>query len=477
MKTLKRFGSILGMIALLVAVFIPDLMGSELPYIGAASFITSSIQWEGLQTFDYFLKPMFVGKTPWETQGVRVIPNVKDKLKLNYFGAAQKVLKAYAKGFNAATGVAYTQRDLETVRLKAEMSEDGLAFYQTVFEYSLTNDDWNNISGTVIEKIVVEIYKKAIMSDVFRIFWLAAPYAENLTLGMKNGVANTDYNMLKGIWQLIFENAATSPTADQIKRIAVADGAVAQVQTVTLSVDAAGTGNLTIMGKNYLVTRDTDAKTTFDNFRAANTAALALRGLTLSGTTTLVVTAAIPGEPFAAITWTGVSGTAACTIAATTPNTAPSALSAGESEDIFLSLYTGAPKELKEVPKNERVFLVDDETYENYETYLETLGVSESFRALVNGTEFLTYRGIPIINMGWNSHLDADFPHASGSLHAYPHRVIYTHIYNLVLGIDTMSQYNGFQFWFNQDEEENRARVKLVMGANYVHPKLMAVAY
>lgn len=477
MKTLRKLSTVLGIIALLAAVIFPDLLGSELPYVGAATFITSSITWNGQETFDYFLKPMFVGKTPWETQGVRVIPNVKDKLKLNYFGAASKVLKAYVKGFNAATGTTFTQRDLTTVRLKAEISDDAEDFYQTVYEYALRSDDWNNLSGTVIEKIIIELYQKAIYSDIFRIFWLANPYAENLASGVTNGVANTDYNMMTGVWKLIFDNASTTPSATQIKRIAVADGAVAQVQTVTMSVDAAGSGNINIGGKNYLSTRDTNATTTFNAFRAAHAADCLLRGYVLSGTATLIVTSAVPGQPFAAITFTSVSGTYACTIAATTPNTAPAALSAGEAEDIFLSLYNGAPKVLKQIPLNERVFLVSDLVYENYETYLESLGVSESFSALVNGIKVLTYRGIPIMKMGWDVHLDADFPHASGELHAYPHRVIYTHIYNLVLGMDTMNQYNGFRFWYNEDLEENRFRAKMVMGANYVHNELMAVAY
>ncbi len=476
MKTLSKFRSLIGLVALLTVVVCPDLLGTSVPVIGAASFITTSINWGGKETLDYFISPMFVGQTPWETQGVRVMTNVRGKQQLNYFSSASKILKAYAKGFTAAAGVTYSQRELETVRFKAEMSEDGEAFKDSVFVYA-RKPSWNDISGTEIEKIVVEIFRNAVNSDIFRIFWLGDKYKETLSSGVYSGTPDTDYNMMTGIWKLIFADASTTPSATQIKRIAVSDGAVAQVQTATLT-GTSGTCNIVIAGVNYLATFDTDITTTNDNWRALHGAALALRGITVGGTSTITLTSAIPGQPFATVTVSAaLSGNLTGSVAATTANTPPSALSAGEAEDIFNSLYVGADKVLKEVPKSNKVFLVSDLIYENYETYLEGLGVSESYRAVVNGLETLTYRGIPIIKMGWDLHLDNDFPHASGYMPAYPHRVIYTERNNLVLGIDVLNTFTATDMWFNKDAEENRFRTKFYMGANYVHNKLMAVAY
>ena len=79
--------------------------------------------------------------------------------------------------------------------------------------------------------------------------------------------------------------------------------------------------------------------------------------------------------------------------------------------------------------------------------------------------------------MNWSLYLDADFPHAATYLPAYPHRVIYTALNNLTLALDSMSEYNKTEFWYNKDEQENRFRNQLKIGANYVHNKLMAVAY
>jgi len=105
------------------------------------------------------------------------------------------------------------------------------------------------------------------------------------------------------------------------------------------------------------------------------------------------------------------------------------------------------------------------------------LGTERSHTMLLDGVEFTTYRGVIVIPMGWGVHLDADFPHATGELYAYPHRVIYTETTNLVLGLDAMSEYNQTRIWYNEDEQENRFRNQIKMGTQYVHPKLMAVAY
>jgi hypothetical protein len=134
---------------------------------------------------------------------------------------------------------------------------------------------------------------------------------------------------------------------------------------------------------------------------------------------------------------------------------------------------------LKQIPKNKKAFYVGDLVYENLIAYLENTGWGESaYRNITNGTEeILHFRGIPILNMGWDNHLDADFAHVSTELWAYPHRVIYSAYDNLILGIDGANEFNSYDFWFNKDLEMNRWRAKLIMGVQYVHNQLMAVAY
>jgi hypothetical protein len=441
-----------------------------------ANFITTSITWSGKENLDYFLRPMFIGESPWLTSGVRVIPNVQSSQKLNYFGAASKILKAYAKGFSGANGTTYTQRTLSTVRLKAEAADDALEFYNTVFEQGLKKDDWNNLDGTQLKQIIIELYRNAVKSDIFRQFWLADTNKETLTSGVINGTADADYNVFDGMWKLLMSNASTTPNDNQIFRHSVTDGAVAQVNTVTLT-GTGGTANVTVGGVNYLATFNSSLNQTHADFVALHAPALALRGITLTGTTTAIFTSAVPGQPIPIPTVTNVTSNLAGANVATTANTAPAALAAGEAETILNALYTGSDKVLKAVPAANKVFLVSDLIFENFMTSLEARGTERAQLLVENGKEFYTYRGIKIIQPGWDLHLNADFPHASGQLYAYPHRVIYTTTDNLVLGIDSMNQYNETKMWYNPDAEENRFRTKLVMGCQYVHNKLVSLAY
>jgi len=446
-----------------------------------STFITSSITWNGIENLQYFLKPMFIGKSPYETQGIRVMPNVKSGQKLNFFGTASKLLKAYVVGFNAANGTTYTQRTLTTYRMKAEAADDANDFYQTVMEQATNVDDWNNIEGTVLKDIITTIYMNAVKSDIYREFWLNDVYKETLDAnGHYSGTADTDYNAFAGMWKTLMADAATSPSATQIKRVAFTNGATAQVDTITLTTGSSGNLIITLMGVSYTVAYGTSLAVTAALFVTTHAAAILLRGVTVANPSgaVLTFTAVVAGEPFGSPAIASASDiTASGGTVNTTANVDADELASGEAEDMFKALYKGCDKVLKEVPKNEKVFLVSDSVYENYEDYLETLGTERSHMLLETGQDVLTYRGIPVINVGWDTHLEADFPHNSGENPGYPHRVIYTQIYNLVLGIDSMSQYTGFKFWYNMDQEQNRFRTKLVMGVNYVFNKLTAVGY
>lgn len=446
-----------------------------------SNFITSSISWGGKETTDLFLRPLAVGPDPIASDYFRILLNVKSGQKLNYIGTATKRLKAYAVGFNGAAGPAYTQRDITTYKLKAEAETDGVVFFNTVLE-QLQGKDWNDMTDSDLKDIIMTIFMNGVRDDIFRIAWLANPYAETLTTGLKNGVADTDYNMLTGVWPLLFANSATSPSDTQIKRVdvnaTITGGYVAQVQTVTLT-GTSGTCNVNVMGVNYLATYTGGSITNTDAaFISSHGAALALRGITVTGTTTLVFTAAVAGEPFAAITVSAaVSGDLTGSVAATTANTSPSALASGKSVDILRAMYNNAGYALKGVANENKVFLVSYTIYENYLTYLQGVTVDGAWIMLQNGARQLAFNGVPVVPIKWDQHLDADFPHASGYLPARIHRAIYMEKGNLVIGIDNLDQYQQVDFWFNKDAEMNRFRAKLNIGVNYVHNEMIVSAY
>lgn len=445
-----------------------------------ANFITTSIEWNGRETTDIFLKPLFIGDNPL-LGGVRVIPNVQSKLKLNYFGAKSKVLKVYAKGFSAVSGTTFTQRDLEVQELKAEMAQDAYEFAQTVFEQVLGKGvDWNNLESADAElrDSIIQIFQNAVLTDIFRKFWLNDTAKETISGGFQTGTADADYNEFNGIWKLVFDNMATSPSASQIKRVDITSttyldtAPVAEVDTHTLT-GTSGTANIAIDGINYLATFTTNLTTSAANFVTSHAAALAIRGITVTSSgADVILTAAVKGRPITSTAPANVSGDLAGTKANTTANVVMGAIKTDGAKLMLKALYENANKVLKQLPASEKRFYVTDSVYENYITTLEGLGTEKAHMMIVDGVERITYRGVPVIPMGWNVHIEAD----SIEQYSRPHRALYTAPDNLVLGIDATSEFQKAEFWYNKDEQENRYRIQLKMGAQYVHPEFTAVA-
>lgn len=452
-----------------------------------ANFITTSISWAGKETFDKIIQPMFIGKSPLETKGVKVFPNVQDKQLLNYFGSASKVLKAYAQGFSAASGVAYTQREVNVYQMKAEMEMDANVFWHTVYnQLQAKGVEWNDVdkmSGE-LKNMIVDIFKNAINSDIYRQFWNNDVYKETVTSGVQTGTADVDYNAYNGMWQILFANSAASPTSSQIKAFDIDNSAVKQVQTLTLT-GTSGTANVSVEGVDYLSTFATSLTQTATDFVTAHAAALLLRGLVVtSSTDTVIFTSTVPGWERGVITIANATGDLAGSVAQTTANTPPAALADDDTLATLKAMYVGSPQTLKSLPKERKVFLVDGDSYENlmstYEGWKTSspLFSSDAGRLeMINGVEMLRYRGIPVINLNWEVDLEADFPHVTGENPARNNRIIYTELDNLLLLIDNRSEFNKFEFWYNKDEQENRYRLQLKMGANYVSPEVISVAY
>jgi len=452
-----------------------------------ANFITTSITWEGKSNFEKLLKPMFVGKSVFATKGVRVMPNIQSKTYLNLWGSVNKVLKAYAKGFSAASGSTYTRKSIDVYQMKAEISEDGNEFWQTVYEQLLGKGvDMNDLSKAAgqLEDTVIEIFMNAFESDTYRQFWLSDTNKETVVSGVQSGTGDVNYNAYDGMWKKLIDDSSASPTSSQIKAFDYDTSSVKQVRTGT-TTGTSGTASFTWQGTAYLLTFDTSLTQTNANFVTANAAAFLLRGVVLTASVaTLIMTSSVPGQPFGAPVYANVTGDLAGTLAATTANTAPIALTADQAIGQLKTMYTGSDAALKALKKTEKVFLVDGYTYENlmstYEGWKTStpLYSSESGRIdMIDGVEFLRYRGVPVINLDWENDLDADFTHASGELPPRVNRIIYTAINNLVLGIDAMSDFSKFEFWYNKDEQENRYRFQTKMGAAYVFNNIVSLSY
>jgi len=450
---------------------------NQIPAIKSAmfsGFITNGSEFHGKENEDIIIRPMFLGQLPKE-MGIRIIPSVKSSVKLTFFGTVSKILKAYADGFQGGSGSTIKQKKLTLEEFKAEAEYSKQTYKDTILE-NITNvggKKQNDITGTDVLKAEVAVFMNGVVDDVRRIFWLGDTDKKTLTSGYYSTTADVNYNVIDGIWKALMDDAATSPTGEQIKRIALANGAVAQTVTETLASTTAGTITLTINGVAYSQAYATSVAATVTAWLASHTTALAARGITVAsgGSGAIVVTAALSGQPFTLVeTSAGTGGD--WTASAVTANTAAQSLGTDEAVNTFKLMYEGSNKILKSMAAKKLVRIYATDTMiENYMSTLEALGTEAAHKAIVDGIERLTWRGIPIIPMDIDAYLSADFNEP------YPHRAIMTVPDNLCMVVNGASDIAETRFWFNEDENTNRQRTQFEFGADYILPELITVAY
>lgn len=442
-----------------------------------SGFITNGSEFYGKEMEEIFLRPIFVDKLPQE-MGIRVMFSVKSSGKYTYFGPLSKITKAYADGFAGGAVSTKKQKKYTLGEFKAEAEYSKQDYKNTVLE-NITNKggiSQNDITGTDVFNAEVELFMNAIKADASRIFWLGD--TSKLT---KSGTAytstpDTDYNVINGIWKSLMGQAVAfaSATNDQVRLVSISNGTVAQVTTHTLT-GTSGTANISINGTNYLATFNSSLTQTATDFAATHLAALAAVGITVTSSgADVILTSAIAGQAFsAAVAAANVSGNLAGTVAQTTANTPAQDLGTDEAEATMKSMLVNSTKVLKGLAgrgKPARFYLTDT-MIENYTDTLESTGVEASHTAMVDGIERLTYRGVPIIPMNIDEHLDADFASP------YPHRAILTVPDNLMLVLNGQSDLSEVKMWFNNDENTNRQRGQFEFGCDFVLPELVTVAY
>ena len=449
------------------------------------NLFTTSVTWGGKETLEAFLKPHYLGVDPLNTPGLKLIPNVPGSQKLNLLDVTGKKTKAYATGFSGATGDTYTQKTLTVADMKAEAAFSAYEFRNTVFAEAIKRGyDSNDITDTVLEGLMLEIWMRAVKSDMFRQVWLGDT-AKTTVSTYWSATADTNYNAYQGFWDLLMDNAATtavSASGTHILRVAADTGtaAVAQKTTITITTLASGGTDLvlSVNGVSYTTTYTSSMDATAALF-VTNHAAdiLAKHHITVTNPSgaAIVFTAANPGVAHVIAVASASDVTASGGVVATTANTAKSALTADETKGYLEELYTLCYPELMSLDPSEKVIYM---SYKDYNNYLETIedgGTYTEFAkdVLVNGRPALMYRGVAIIPMNWETHLAADFP----ANYYTASRIIYTAKDNLVIGLNGKSDTLETEFWYEKKDEQNLMRTRYNIGTQFYSNKLTAVCY
>lgn len=137
----------------------------------------------------------------------------------------------------------------------------------------------------------------------------------------------------------------------------------------------------------------------------------------------------------------------------------------------FKRLYRNSNRILKSLPKSELRYYATESMIENYEDTLEDAnGTDGSRRAVIDGIERLTYRGIPILPMPVETALEADFNDYK------PHRAVLSTPGNLFM-LFGLGSHTSAKIWTNDDAEERRSRMNFEWNAGYIHPQLITAVW
>lgn len=446
------------------------------------NLFTTSVSWGGTENLNYFLKAQHTGIDPLNTPGIKLYPNVQSSLKINLFDAVSKKTLAYATGFSGGTGATYTQKTLTVADMKAEAANSAHEFASTVFETARKKGYMaNDITDTILEEIIMEVWMRGVKQDLFRQIWLGDTAKTTVSSGAWTGTADVNYSAYNGFWKILMTDAATtavSSTGTHIYRKAMAHAAVAQVDTVTLTTGSSGSLVIDVNGIAYSVAYGTSVAVTATLFFTTHAATILSKHhivVTNPSSAALVFTANVAGVAHTIAVGSGSGITASGGVVATTANTAPTAMADDEAITYLEDLYVNSYPELVAAPASEKIFYVDMKVYHNYIETLEDGGTYTNMAKdfLINGIPNLQYRGVSILPMDWNSHIAGDF-----ATNYYDEgRIIYTLRDNLAIGLDAESDFAQTEFWYEKLYEQNFFRTRYRAGVQYHDNKLTSVSY
>jgi hypothetical protein len=433
-----------------------------------ATVIDNPKTYAGKENAEQVLRPLFMGKTPQE-MGFRVILDIKSKLTLNFIGRLLKILMPYVAGFQGGTNVSRYQKKLTLVEYKAEMSYDKHTYADMIY-YEIVNVGGvaqNDITGTDVLNAELKVFGNAVVSDVIRNFWLGDTAKLHIYDGkypdgsaFSAGDPDKYYNNANGILKSIFTDARQAYTSKH--------GAIAGWDKTTVPV-------LYIAGGATAYAYATAAKRT--GAQAAD------RLFSFAGTNATYPVV----KPLTELNSSGFSGSIRLLQATTSVDfeiigndynliprlTLAAALGTDGAETAMKNMLNEATPELMQmVDEGKARFYVTREFLNNYKDTLESGTTADARTAIINGITVYKYRGIEIIVMPIDSHIEND--HVS----TYPRNIaLLTVPENLCLGLNGSSDSAETRFWFNPDENENRQRTQFDMAMDYILPELIVAAY
>lgn len=434
------------------------------------AFITAGSEYHGKENFEMIIRPRFMGTKPAE-MGIRIIDTQgASSIKLNFFGKIAKILMPYVTGFQGGTLSPQKQKKLTVSEFKAE-NEYSKQDYKNMIYEQITNKGGvaqNDITGTDVFKAELEVFFSAVEADVFSVFWLGDTTKTHIQAGTypdgtayAAGDVDKYYNVMDGILKQIMDDVYQSYVSHQVR----ITGWNKTTYPVLYLAESGGT--VYAYGSAAHRTGASSANRLF-SFTATNST------YPYEATISELNSSGIAG--YIVLEKACTSGT--FELYANDSDYVkkidlPASLTTDTAETYMLKMLRNSTPELKALKKAGLLrFYVTDTILFNYEDTIRSGSLDITKQMMIDGIPRIAIDGVPLIPMNVDALIEADFAST------FPRNIIIlTTPDNLALAINGSSSFSETRFWFNPDENSNRQRTQFEMGADYVLPELITIAY
>lgn len=434
------------------------------------AFITAGSEYHGKENFEMIIRPRLMGTKPAE-MGIRIIDTQgASSIKLNFFGKIAKILMPYVTGFQGGTLSPQKQKKLTVSEFKAE-NEYSKQDYKNMIYEQITNKGGvaqNDITGTDVFKAELEVFFSAVEADVFSVFWLGDTTKTHIQAGTypdgtayAAGDADKYYNVMDGILKQIMDDVYQSYVSHQVRitgwnkttypvlYLAESGGTVYAYGSAAHRTGASSANRLF----SFTATNSTyPYKATISELNSSGIAGyIVLEKACTSGTFELYANDSDYVKKI----------------------DLPASLTTDTAETYMLKMLRNSTPELKALKKAGLLrFYVTDTILFNYEDTIRSGSLDITKQMMIDGIPRIAIDGVPLIPMNVDALIEADFAST------FPRNIIIlTTPDNLALAINGSSSFSETRFWFNPDENSNRQRTQFEMGADYVLPELITIAY
>jgi hypothetical protein len=162
------------------------------------------------------LEPLFLGQD--YMQYMDVMPNVAGTIVLDRFQALSGITKAYASGaFSAETGEKGATVTITPKRMEAEVAFSGNSLFNKMKgQLMRAGHDFDNVDGTVVKNILLDLIGQGVQSDFNRQLWLST---------LDSSAPDADFGIYDGIFEAAFNASANAIDKSYAGLTTQADGA------------------------------------------------------------------------------------------------------------------------------------------------------------------------------------------------------------------------------------------------------------